>query len=230
MVYGCSRIGCKASRYKRSSEYVEQACYKSELVISQTAIYTSKLHKHPLSCSCSDTLYNVYNQVPMSVLFDEIDKFITHAMARFGIPLLRYSIGLIFIWFGALKYVPGLSPAQELATSTIDLLTFGLIPLQLSLILLATLEVLIGVLIVSGKWIRLSIFLLFFQMAGTLTPVFLFPELVFTQFPYALTMEGQYIFKNFVVISAALVIGATARGGLLVPEVSRHDPLRRSLG
>lgn len=157
----------------------------------------------------------------MSVLFDEIDKRITGLMARLGIPLLRYSIGLIFIWFGGLKYVPGLSPAQELATSTIDLLTLGLLPLQLSLIMLATLEVLIGLLIISGKWIRLSIFLLFFQMMGTLTPVVLFPELVFTQFPHALTMEGQYIFKNVVVISAAMVIGATARGGLLVPEAKR---------
>ncbi|MFW6348302.1 MAG: DoxX family membrane protein [Cyclonatronaceae bacterium] len=161
----------------------------------------------------------------MSVLFDEIDKRITEWMARYGIPLLRYSMGLIFIWFGGLKYVPGLSPAQELATSTIDLLTFGLIPLQASLIMLASLEVLIGLLIISGKWIRLSIFLLFFQMMGTLTPIFLFPELVFTQFPYGLTMEGQYIFKNMVVISAALVIGATARGGLLVPENKKKNML-----
>lgn len=160
-----------------------------------------------------------------SVLFEEFDKIITRLMARFGIPLLRYSIGLIFVWFGALKYVPGLSPAQELATSTIELLTSGILSLQVSLILLATLEVAIGLLLISGKWIRLTIFLLLFQMAGTMSPVFLFPDLVFTQFPYALTMEGQYIFKNFVVISAALVIGATARGGILEAEPKKYKTL-----
>ncbi len=153
-----------------------------------------------------------------NIIFDESDKLITRLMARFGIPLLRYSIGFIFIWFGALKYVPGLSPAQELATSTIELLTFGLIPLQTSLIMLATLEVGIGILMITGKFIRLTIFLLIFQMLGTMSPILLFPEVVFTTFPHVLTIEGQYIFKNFVVISAALVIGATARGGLLDPE------------
>jgi len=164
-----------------------------------------------------------------SVLFDEFDKMITRLMARYGIPLLRYSIGFIFIWFGALKYVPGLSPAQELATSTIELLTFGMIPLQISLILLATLEVVIGLLMISGRFLRLTIFLLLFQMAGTLSPVLLFPDLVFTQFPYALTMEGQYIFKNFVVISAAIVIGATARGGMLEAEPPKNKK-SQSLG
>jgi len=142
----------------------------------------------------------------------------TRMMARYGIPLLRYSIGFIFIWFGALKYFPGLSPAQDLATSTIDLLSFGAIPLEVSLFLLATLEVGIGLLMISGRFLRLTIFLLLFQMMGTMSPIVLFPEMVFTQFPYALTMEGQYIFKNFVVISAALVIGATARGGILDAE------------
>jgi len=155
-----------------------------------------------------------------NVIFTEFDKFMTRVMAKYGISLLRYSIGLIFIWFGALKYVDGLSPAQELATSTIELLTFGLIPLQLSLVMLATLEVGIGILMISGKFIRLTIFLLLFQMAGTMSPIFLFPDIVFNTFPHVLTIEGQYIFKNFVVISAAIVIGATARGGLLDPEPS----------
>ncbi len=157
-----------------------------------------------------------------SVLFEEFDKIITHLMAKYGIPLLRYSIGFIFVWFGALKYIPGLSPAQELATSTIELLTLGMLSLQLSLILLATLEVAIGLLLISGRFLRLTIFLLLFQMAGTMSPIVLFPDLVFTQFPYALTMEGQYIFKNFVVISAALVIGATARGGILEAEPKKN--------
>jgi len=155
-------------------------------------------------------------------LFSFIDTLITKGMAKVGIRLLRWSIGFIFVWFGALKFFPGLSPAQELATSTIELLTFGLIPLGVSLFLLALLEVLIGILLLLGKFMRLTIFLLVFQMMGTMSPIFLFPELVFTHFPYALTIEGQYIFKNFVVISAGIVIGATVRGGELTAE-----PVRR---
>lgn len=151
-------------------------------------------------------------------LFSFIDPLITRWMARNGVNFLRYSVGIIFIWFGGLKFFPGLSPAQELATSTIELLTLGLVPIQISIILLAILEVLIGLLLIIGKYLRFTLFLLLFQMAGTMSPILLFPELVFTSIPFALTLEGQYIFKNFIVISAAIVIGATVRGGRLSDE------------
>ena len=52
-------------------------------------------------------------------------------------------------------------------------------------------------------------------MAGTFTPLFLFPDECFTHVPYAPTLEGQYIIKNIVLISAGIVIGATVRGGRL---------------
>jgi hypothetical protein len=55
-------------------------------------------------------------------------------------------------------------------------------------------------------------------MLGTLTPIALFPNEVFFRFPYAPTLEGQYIIKNLVLISAGIVVGATVRGGWIVPE------------
>jgi ABC-type uncharacterized transport system permease subunit len=58
-------------------------------------------------------------------------------------------------------------------------------------------------------------------MLGTLTPLFFFPEEVFTKVPYAPTLEGQYIIKNLVLVSAAIVIGATVRGGRLNPDPDR---------
>jgi len=143
-------------------------------------------------------------------------------MSKYGIRFLRYSIALIFIWFGALKFFPGMSPAEELATGTIALLTFDLIPASVALPGLALFEVAIGMLMLIGRWLRLTIFLLLVQMIGTMSPIVLFPDLVFEVFPYALTIEGQYIFKNFVVISAAITIGATARGGGLVPEPEQN--------
>ncbi len=150
--------------------------------------------------------------------FSQIDTHITKWMARNGIKLLRISIGIIFIWFGGLKFFPGLSPAEELALSTIDLLTFGIISANFAQFGLALFEVTIGVLMLSGKLLRLTILFLLVQMAGTMSPIVLFPDLVFKHVPYALTIEGQYIIKNFVVISAAIVIGATARGGKLLSE------------
>ena len=59
---------------------------------------------------------------------------------------------------------------------------------------------------------------MFVQMIGTLTPIFLLPDQVFTRFPYGLTLEGQYIIKNLVVISSGIVIGATVRGGGIISD------------
>ncbi|HYN44055.1 MAG TPA: DoxX family membrane protein [Thermoanaerobaculia bacterium] len=139
-------------------------------------------------------------------------------MARWGLPLLRVSLGVVFLWFGALKLFPDLSPAQGLATRTISVLTFGLVPPGVSLPVLAVWECVIGVGLLTGVRLREVLLLLFVQMAGTLTPVFLFPGEVFTRVPYAPTLEGQYIIKNIVLIAAGIVVGATVRGGRVVAE------------
>ena len=152
------------------------------------------------------------------VLFDRIDVRITNWMARYGIVFLRVSLGIVFFWFGVLKFFPGLSPAQDLATRTIDLLTFGLIPPNVSVLLLATWECLIGAGLILGIFMRATLLLLFVQMLGAITPIFFFPHEVFTHIPYAPTLEGQYIIKNLVLISAGLVIGATVRGGAVVAD------------
>ena len=152
--------------------------------------------------------------------FDALDKRITHWMARYGLPLLRISLGIVFFWFGFLKFFPGLSPAQELAARTIEKLSFGTVHPNVSIPLLATWESLIGLGLLSGIFMRATLLLLAVQMAGTLLPLVLFPAEVFTRIPYAPTLEGQYIIKNAVLISAAIVLGATVRGGRLVAERS----------
>jgi uncharacterized membrane protein YkgB len=150
--------------------------------------------------------------------YDAMDTRITHWMARAGIPILRIALGIIFIWFGALKLVPGLSPAEDLVLATVPFL-----PGSLFMPVLAVWEIVIGLGFVTGRALRLTILLLFLQMPGTMSPIFLLPERVFTAFPYGLTLEGQYIVKNLVLISAALVIGATVRGGRLVENASRDE-------
>lgn len=158
------------------------------------------------------------------IRFRDLDIRITRWMARYGIQFLRISLGIIFLWFGVLKFFPDLSPAETLATHTIEKLTFGLLEPQVSIIILAIWESLIGLGLIFGIFMRATLLLLFVQMIGTTTPILLFPGEVFARFPYALTLEGQYIFKNLVLISAAIVIGATVRGGALIadPEIARQ--------
>jgi len=139
-------------------------------------------------------------------------------MARHGLALLRISLGVVFLWFGVLKFFPGLSPASDLAARTISALSFGTVSADVSVPFLAAWECLIGIGLIVGIFMRATLFLLALQMAGTLTPLLLFPREVFTHVPYAPTLEGQYIIKNAVLISAAIVLGATVRGGGLTSE------------
>lgn len=147
---------------------------------------------------------------------DKVDSRITQWMARYGVTLLRISVGLVFFWFGILKFFPDLSPAQDLAGRTIEVLSFGLVPPAISLPVLAAWEVLIGLGLISGMFMRATLLLLAMQMLGTLTPMLLFAQETWQLFPVSPTLEGQYIIKNLVLISAGIVIGATVRGGKLV--------------
>ncbi len=150
--------------------------------------------------------------------FDRLDRKITEWMAAHGLTLLRFALGVVFLWFGALKLVPGLSPAETLAGRTIEALTFGLVPAAVAVPILALWEVAIGIGLLIGRWMRLTLALLFVQMLGTIMPLFLFPAETWQIFPIAPTLEGQYIIKNIVLVSAAIVLGATVRGGELTPE------------
>lgn len=154
---------------------------------------------------------------------ERVDVRLTRWMAHNGLTLLRVSLGIIFFWFGILKLFPGLSPADELAARTIAKLTGGAVGQSVSLPVLAIWESLIGLGLIFGVFLRSVLLLLGLQMLGTLSPLVLFPGEVFTRIPYAPTLEGQYIIKNAVLISAAIVIGATVRGGGLVAEPEALD-------
>ncbi len=122
------------------------------------------------------------------------------------ITILRVSIGIIYLWVGVLKFFPGVSPAEDLAKETIHLLTFGLIPPALSLLLLALWETFIGLALVTGLFKRTTMGLVLTHTALTFTPLILLPALSFTHAPFALTLVGQYIIKNIVIVSALVVV------------------------
>ena len=150
--------------------------------------------------------------------FDAIDTRVTAWMARHGITVTRLALGIVFLWFGAIKFVPDWSPAADLATRTVDRLTFGLIGPAVGLPVLAAWESAIGLGLLTGRLLRFTLLLLFLQMLGTMTPLVFFPSETFVAFPFSPTFEGQYIIKNLVLVGAALVIGATVRGGRLRAE------------
>lgn len=145
--------------------------------------------------------------------FKKIDQSVTRWMARTGLTFLRVGLGVIFLWFGVLKFFPGLSPAENLVRNTIYFFDPDIfIPV------LAAWEALIGVGLITGKLMRLTLLLLFLQMPGTALPLLILPDVVWNVFPYGLTIEGQYIVKNLVLIGAGLVLGGTVRGGRLNPD------------
>jgi uncharacterized membrane protein YkgB len=137
--------------------------------------------------------------------FDPIDTAIADFMERVGIFGLRISLAIVFVWFGGLKLV-GMSPAEDLVRATVYWM-----PGDLFLPVLGVWEVLIGVFLLYRPTIRIALGLLFLQMPGTVLPLFLLPEVTFTSVPLGLTLEGQYIVKNLALVSAALVVGGTAR-------------------
>ena len=157
----------------------------------------------------------------MTVWLRRVESSAIEWMARHGILLLRISVGIVFFWFGVLKFFPGLSPAEDLAGRTISSLTFGLVKPGVSLPVLAAWECAIGLGFITGKFVRTALALMLLQMSGTVLPLFFFPHETWIRFPYVATLEGQYIIKNLVLVSAGLVIGATARGGALVTESGR---------
>jgi len=116
------------------------------------------------------------------------------------------AIGLVYLWFGALKFVPHLSPAENLAQNTIHQLTFGLIADNVSIILLAIWEVGLGILLIFNVFKRTAIIIALVHMVLTFTPLLFFPEEIFTQGYVGLTLTGQYIIKNLIIIAALVSV------------------------
>ena len=141
---------------------------------------------------------------------ERMDRGIAHVMGRWGTRALRFALAVIFIWFGVLKPF-GLSPAEPLVLATVEALP--VLSPRAWLIVIGWWEVLIGLTFLHRATLRIAIALLALQMVGTFLPLVLLPEVTFQpgRIPYGLTMEGQYIIKNLLVIAAALVVGGTVR-------------------
>ena len=126
-------------------------------------------------------------------------------LAKHSVDLLRINLGIVFLGFGALKFIPGLSPAEPLVVRTLDALTFGIVHGHAALLLTAVAECFIGLTLITGRLLKLGLAVLAMSMVGIMSPLVLF----FTDlFPAGPTLEGQYVFKDIVLAAAGLVVAS----------------------
>jgi len=144
-------------------------------------------------------------------------------LARHSIDALRISLGLVFLGFGVLKFVPGLSPAESLAEDTLRVMTLGILPAQIGLVGVAALETTIGILLLTGRGMRLALVLLALELVGILSPLVLLPGQMFRG-PLAPTLAGQYVLKDVIVAAAGMVVAAKTLGARLVVDRDPRQP------
>jgi putative oxidoreductase len=155
-----------------------------------------------------------------------IDARIHRWLRQHSIVLLRLSLGIVFLGFGVLKYFPGVSPAEELSKQTMDALTLGLVPPEISIVIVASVECAIGLLLIVGRWLRPVVYLLAAELIGILAPLGLFPGRLFAGPHGAPTLEGQYVLKDIILVAAGLVVASTVPG--LVPGADPDRSARQA--
>lgn len=152
---------------------------------------------------------------------EEWESVIHRWLMRYSITALRISMGAVIFGFGFLKYFPGVSPAEGLVLAATRVLTFGLLPDGLVMVLLATLECMIGLLLITGRWLRLTSYLFTFWVLGILSPIVLLPGRIFAGPHHMPTLEGQYVLKDLILLTAVMVIATTVRGGAITDGAHR---------
>lgn len=136
-------------------------------------------------------------------------------LIAYSIAILRVSVGAVFLGFGALKFFPGVSPAENLVETTTHIMTLGLVPGSIAMIGVATVESLIGLCLIAGRWMRGAIYMLGMLLVGILSPIVLLAGRLFSGAGIAPTLEGQYVLKDIIIVGAALVLAATLGGARL---------------
>ncbi len=135
-----------------------------------------------------------------------LDETISRFLQRWSITLLRLSIGVVFIWFGALK-VFDVTPVAELVANTVYWVNPDwFVPF------LGAFEIVVGVGLISGRALRVILGLFTLQMGGTFLVLIVQPDVTFQDGnPLLLTVEGEFVVKNLVLLAAGMVVGATVR-------------------
>ncbi len=129
------------------------------------------------------------------------DTFFITEMHQWGIPVLRYALAIVFLWFGLLK-VMNASPAAPIISAT-----YWFFPQAALMAFLGIWECLIGILLMAHRGLRFALFLLWLQMLGIVAALLIYPPMFFAGNPFLLTFEGEFVVKNIVLLAASLVVG-----------------------
>ncbi|WP_143020064.1 hypothetical protein [Sinosporangium album] len=119
---------------------------------------------------------------------------------------MRGALALVFLWFGALK-VAHLSPVTELVADT---LAFVPVPSWFAVPALGVFEIVVALALITGRWLRPVLPLLLLHLIGTFLVLALHPDIAFKDgHPLLLTIEGEFVIKNLVLIAGTLVVAVT---------------------
>lgn len=139
---------------------------------------------------------------------DAAQAVVQRFFARVGVPALRVSLGLVFVVFGALKFLPGASPVEDLVMRTWNALSFGLVDGYAAMALTASLEVFVGLTFITGFLLRIGLLALAGTFVGIFSPLVFFTGELFTS--AGPTLTAQYILKDVVLVAAAVVVASKA--------------------
>ncbi|MCW2847660.1 MAG: DoxX family protein [Marmoricola sp.] len=155
---------------------------------------------------------------PRTVVDTVLDR-LAEVLAAHSITVLRISLGLVFLVFAVFKFVPGASPAEDLAVGTVTTLTFGVVSGGAALLLTAVTETVIGLTLLTGRFVKVGLVVLAGALVGIMSPLVLFPDQMWGD--HGPTLTGQYVFKDIVLAAAGLVVAAHALGARLRRTPSR---------
>ena len=149
---------------------------------------------------------------PRAVANAALDRLTTFLTAH-SITILRVSLGLVFLTFASFKFVSGASPAEDIAVATVGKLTFGMVTGSAALLFTALTETVIGLTLVTGRFVKVGLVVMAGAMVGILSPLVLFADQMWNG--NGPTLLGQYVFKDIVLVAGALVVAAHALGARL---------------
>lgn len=116
----------------------------------------------------------------------------------------RVALFIVFFWFGFLKILK-ISPAEQLVTHLHQTTFASMIPIDAFLLILGAAECIIGAIWLIPKWTKLAFWIFLFHMFTTFLPLFFLPKDTW-QNMMVLTLTGQYIIKNVVLVASAYTI------------------------
>lgn len=170
------------------------------------------------------TLTTLFNR------FDQLDTSINRWLVAHSIALLRIGMGIVFLGFGVLKFFPGISPIEDLATRTTYVLTLGILSGHNAMDFVAGLECIIGICFLTGRFLRVGVWLMAAQMIGAMSPLLIYPGELFIKPYFAPTLAAQYIIKDIILVAAGMVIASTWTGARIVAEpTSFRSSFRRKI-